>query len=88
MGWDTLVNKIVASSTDTEDVHALLRDFLPPDKYYRFNPLLPDVLRIDEKNRTILTGLKNFAQKHIAELECGPDAKNFATLVKTLRGPK
>ena len=35
MGWDLLVNNLIASSTNTEDVHALLVDFLPRDKYFR-----------------------------------------------------
>ncbi len=35
MGWDLLVNQLIASTTDTEDVHALLVDFLPKDKYFR-----------------------------------------------------
>lgn len=31
-----LVNQLIASTTDTEDVHMLLRDFLPREKYYRY----------------------------------------------------
>lgn len=58
MGWDVLVNNLIASSTDTEDVHKLLGDFLPPDKYFRLNPLLQDVTAIDEKNKTMLLDLK------------------------------
>lgn len=88
MGWDVLVNQLIASSTDTEDVHALLRDFLPPDKYFRFNPVLPDTMRIDEKNKTVLTGLKGLARTHINALEAGPEGRHFAQLIKTLRGPK
>lgn len=88
MGWDVLVNQLVASSTDTEDVHALLKDFLPPDKYFRFNPLLTDILRIDEKNKTLLTGLKNLARKSIEDIEYGAGAKDFSQLIKTLRGVK
>lgn len=86
MGWDVLVNQLVASSTDTEDVHALLRDFLPPDKYFRFNPVLPDAVRIDEKDRTALSRLKEVAAKHIAEVECGPNKAHFAQLLRLLRG--
>jgi calcium-independent phospholipase A2-gamma len=88
MGWGALVNQLVASSTDTEDVHELLRDFLPPDKYFRFNPVLPDFLRIDEKNKTLLSGLKSLAKKTVDEIEAGPGASNFAQLIRTLRGPK
>jgi calcium-independent phospholipase A2-gamma len=88
MGWDVLVNQLVASSTDTEDVHALLRDFLPPDKYFRFNPILPDAMRIDEKDKAILAKLKDLAQKHISDVEAGPEGKHFGKLLTLLRGHK
>lgn len=39
MNWDLLVNQIIASSVDTEDVHTLLKDFLPEEKYLRINPV-------------------------------------------------
>ena len=87
MGWDVLVNQLIASSTDTEDVHALLHNFLPPEKYFRFNPILPDIFKIDEKNKTVLTGLKSLARKTISDAEKGSEAKVFAQLVKILRGP-
>lgn len=88
MGWDVLVNQLIASSTDTEDVHALLHNFLSPDKYFRFNVVLPDVLKIDEKNKTILGSLKNLARKNVEEVERGPEGKSFQQLIKTLRGGK
>lgn len=88
MGWDVLVNQLIASSTDTEDVHALLHNFLSPDKYFRFNVVLPDVLKIDEKNKTILGSLKNLAKKNVEEVERGPEGKSFQQLIKTLRGGK
>lgn len=88
MGWDVLVNQLVASSTDTEDVHALLRDFLPPEKYHRFNPQLPDLVRIDEKNKTMLSGLKDVARRYLDEVESGPEKQHFAQLLRVLRGTK
>ena len=87
MGWDQLVNQLIASTTDTEDVHALLVDFLPKDKYFRFNPILPTDTAIDEKNKSILTGLKTFAQNNYRESEV-KNAKVYEQLIKTLRGPK
>ncbi len=68
MGWDLLVSQLVASSTDTEDTHALLSNFLSPDIYYRFNPLLKDNTAIDEKDKCILNNLKEVARKHCQEL--------------------
>jgi len=88
MGWDFLVNQIVSSATDAEDVHALLSDFLPPDKYFRFNPMLPTALAIDEKNKNILTDLKQLAKSSFAAMESGPDARRLADLLSALRSNK
>ena len=40
MGWDLLVNQIIASAVDSEEVHKLLYDLLPSSGYYRLNPVL------------------------------------------------
>ena len=82
------MNQLIASSTDTEDVHALLTDFLPPDKYFRFNPLLSENMPIDEKNAIVLSKLKSLAKEHFAAAEQGPDKKYIAQMIKTLRGSK
>ena len=87
MGWDLLVNQLVASSTDTEDIHKLLDDFLPKDKYYRINPLLLNNLAIDEKNKTILTDLKRIAKDNWNNIDNNIiDSKRFEILIKTLKG--
>jgi len=86
MGWDLLVNQLIASSTDTEDVHALLVDFLPPDKYFRLNAQLQDLLAIDEKNKTVLLDLKRLAKQTWRDIDLGKDAKRFEQLIKTLKG--
>jgi hypothetical protein len=85
MGWDVLVNQLVASSTDTEDVHAVLKDLLPHNVYHRFNPTLNEELRIDEKNKHKLSRLKIQAKKHIENIEYGQEAKDFRHLIKTLQ---
>ena len=86
MGWDLLVNQLIASSTDTEDVHALLNDFLPEEKYFRFNPLLQDLLAIDEKNKAVLLDLKRIAKATFVGMETGEEAKHVEFLINTLRG--
>jgi hypothetical protein len=86
MGWDLLVNQLIASSTDTEDVHSLLVDFLPPDKYFRLNPTLMDSMAIDERNKTALLDLKRLAKQTWRDIDIGPDAKRFEQLIKTLKG--
>jgi len=86
MGWDMLVNKLISSSTDTEDVHALLVDFLPPEKYFRFNPALEVDYPIDEKDRGILDGLKKVARDDVERKATGADQQQFELLLKMLRG--
>jgi calcium-independent phospholipase A2-gamma len=86
MGWDTLVNQLIASSTDTEDVHAMLQNFLPEDTYFRFNPLFSEEIPIDVKDRLVLNNLKLYAKAHYKELENGPDAARYSKLIQLLRG--
>ena len=69
MGWDYLVNQLIASTTDTEQIHSLLQDFLPADTYYRFNPVLPNNPAIDEKTKSILESLKENSQEYYRDLE-------------------
>jgi len=87
MGWDTLVNQIVASSTDTEDTHYLLNDFLSPETYYRFNPQLMDNLSIDEKDKTRLASLKLLGKRAFEEMEKSGD-KRLESLIKQLKNAK
>eukprot|EP01038_Epipyxis_sp_PR26KG_P004221 gene4221-5997_t len=88
MGWDTLVNSLIASSTDTEDIHALLVDLLPKGRYFRFSPILKENLAIDEKNKTVLSSLKKIASAHYKEMETGKNAKEHEQLIRMLRGIK
>lgn len=69
MGWDLLVNQLIASSTNTEDVHEMLHDFLPPQSYFRFNPILPNNTAIDEKAKSILQSLKDYTKEYYHTLE-------------------
>eukprot|EP01033_Poteriospumella_lacustris_P005618 gene5619-4020_t len=86
MGWDTLVQQLIASSTDTEDVHGVLADFLAPTQYYRFNALFPDEIPIDVKDRAVLNTMKSFARQHFDALETGPEAARYEALIRLLRG--
>ena len=85
-GWGKLVGQLIASSTDTEDVHAVLGDFLPRDKYFRLNPSLERYHAIDEKSKDILLGLKKVAKDSFRDMETGREKKRLATLVRALRG--
>lgn len=88
IGLDALLNQIIASTTDTEDIHAMLNDFLPKEKYFRMNPVLRSNTAIDEKDKNVLQALKLFAKEIVHEMETGPDAKHFQQTLKILQGSK
>ncbi|XP_045480446.1 calcium-independent phospholipase A2-gamma-like isoform X2 [Harmonia axyridis] len=46
--WKSKFLAVIDSATDTEGVHSMLSDLLPPRTYYRFNPYLTEMLGISE----------------------------------------
>ncbi|XP_032444210.1 calcium-independent phospholipase A2-gamma isoform X1 [Xiphophorus hellerii] len=44
----TKLANVISSATDTEEVHAMLDAFLPPDTYFRFNPFVNEEVPMDE----------------------------------------
>ncbi|XP_054888963.1 calcium-independent phospholipase A2-gamma-like isoform X2 [Poeciliopsis prolifica] len=44
----TKLTNVISSATDTEEVHAMLDAFLPPDTYFRFNPFVNEEVPMDE----------------------------------------
>lgn len=52
--WKGKFLKVLDSATDTESVHNTLNELLSPDIYFRFNPYLSEVVRLDETNPEIL----------------------------------
>ena len=81
-----MVNQLVASSTETEDVHNMLMDFLPADRYFRFNPQMDEAIPIDVTDKTTLNSLKALAKKTFRELERNPvEAKRLEVLAATLK---
>ena len=89
MGWDLLVNQIIASAVDSEEVHKLLNDLLPSSQYFRLNPVLPFNLAIDEKDPKTLNELKTIAKQFFKDWENNvvDDSKRLDSLVRILRGP-
>uniref|UniRef100_A0A8D3A6Y1 PNPLA domain-containing protein n=1 Tax=Scophthalmus maximus TaxID=52904 RepID=A0A8D3A6Y1_SCOMX len=44
----TKLTNVISSATDTEETHAMLDAFLPPDTYFRFNPYMSEDISMDE----------------------------------------
>lgn len=42
------LTNVISSATDTEEVHAMLDAFLPPNTYFRFNPYMSEDIPLDE----------------------------------------
>ncbi|CAM9662380.1 unnamed protein product [Phaeothamnion confervicola] len=82
VGWDSIVNQLISSATETENTHDMLTDLLPPDKYFRFNPVLPGDVAIDETRPDRLRGLKALAAGYFNTPE---RAARLEELAKILR---
>ncbi|XP_068595463.1 calcium-independent phospholipase A2-gamma-like [Brachionichthys hirsutus] len=54
----TKLNNVISSATDTEEVHAMLDAFLPPNTYFRFNPYLSEDISMDENRQEKLNVLQ------------------------------
>ncbi|TFJ83116.1 hypothetical protein NSK_005585 [Nannochloropsis salina CCMP1776] len=65
-GWAPIFNQIINSATNTEAVHDSLADFLPQDRYYRFNPNIENV-SIDEIRPEKLAYLKATAKEYFQD---------------------
>ncbi|XP_029774544.1 calcium-independent phospholipase A2-gamma [Suricata suricatta] len=59
----TKLSNVINSATDTEEVHVMLDGLLPPDTYFRFNPVMCENIPLDESrdeklNQLQLEGLR------------------------------
>lgn len=54
----TKLTNVISSATDTEEVHAMLDAFLPPDTYFRFNPFVNEDVSMDESRQEKLNMLQ------------------------------
>ncbi|XP_041651938.1 calcium-independent phospholipase A2-gamma-like isoform X2 [Cheilinus undulatus] len=54
----TKLTNVISSATDTEEVHAMLDAFLPPNTYFRFNPYLSEDISMDENRQEKLNMLQ------------------------------
>ncbi|XP_043943358.1 calcium-independent phospholipase A2-gamma isoform X2 [Protopterus annectens] len=47
----TKLTNVISSATDTEEVHTMLDALLPPDTYFRFNPVMTEDVPLDENRK-------------------------------------
>lgn len=52
------LSAVISSATDTEEVHVMLDGFLPPDTYFRINPVMRENIPLDESRNEKLDFLQ------------------------------
>ncbi|KAL3286000.1 hypothetical protein HHI36_000514 [Cryptolaemus montrouzieri] len=67
--WKSKFLAVIDSATDTEGVHSMLSDLLPPKTYYRFNPYLTEMLGIAEISPEKMLQLKKDAIMYLRRNE-------------------
>ncbi|CBZ53376.1 hypothetical protein NCLIV_031630 [Neospora caninum Liverpool] len=82
-GWETLLAQLANCATNTEAVHDLLADLLPPSVYFRFNPDIGGNWSIDETRSEKLDVLKGLAERFF--LDNPETRRRLAELVSKLR---
>uniref|UniRef100_A0A8C6T2Y2 PNPLA domain-containing protein n=1 Tax=Neogobius melanostomus TaxID=47308 RepID=A0A8C6T2Y2_9GOBI len=65
----TKLTNVISSATDTEEVHAMLDAFLPPDTYFRFNPYISEDISMDENRREKLNLLQTECSRYLERNE-------------------
>ncbi|XP_075713187.1 calcium-independent phospholipase A2-gamma [Rhinoderma darwinii] len=59
------LNNVISSATDTEEVHKTLDALLPPDSYFRFNPIMSEDIPLDENRKEKLSQLLLDGQSYL-----------------------
>ncbi|XP_073429380.1 calcium-independent phospholipase A2-gamma [Dendrobates tinctorius] len=63
------LNNVISSATDTEEVHKTLDALLPPDSYFRFNPIMSEDISLDENRKEKLSQLLSDGQNYLERNE-------------------
>uniref|UniRef100_A0A3Q3XAH5 PNPLA domain-containing protein n=1 Tax=Mola mola TaxID=94237 RepID=A0A3Q3XAH5_MOLML len=65
----TKLTNVISSATDTEEVHAMLDAFLPPDTYFRLNPYMSEDVSMDENRQERLNMLQAEGARYLERNE-------------------
>eukprot|EP00076_Gallus_gallus_P017057 XP_015136641.1 calcium-independent phospholipase A2-gamma isoform X1 [Gallus gallus] len=63
------LTNVISSATDTEEVHTMLDALLPPDTYFRFNPLMHEDIPLDESRKEKLSQLQTDGIRYLERNE-------------------
>ncbi|KGL73184.1 Calcium-independent phospholipase A2-gamma [Tinamus guttatus] len=63
------LTNVINSATDTEEVHTMLDALLPPDTYFRFNPLMNEDIALDENRKEKLNQLQTDGIRYLERNE-------------------
>uniref|UniRef100_A0A8C9FY22 PLPL8 phospholipase n=1 Tax=Pavo cristatus TaxID=9049 RepID=A0A8C9FY22_PAVCR len=63
------LTNVISSATDTEEVHTMLDALLPPDTYFRFNPLMNEDIPLDESRKEKLSQLQTDGIRYLERNE-------------------
>ncbi|XP_006882702.1 PREDICTED: calcium-independent phospholipase A2-gamma [Elephantulus edwardii] len=63
------LSHVINSATDTEEVHIMLDGLLPPDTYFRFNPVMCENIPLDESRNEKLDQLQLEGLRYIERNE-------------------
>ncbi|KAM4748124.1 calcium-independent phospholipase A2-gamma [Rhinophrynus dorsalis] len=61
----TKLTNVISSATDTEEVHKTLDALLPPDIYFRFNPVMNEDIPLDENRKEKLSQLQMDGMRYL-----------------------
>ena len=79
--WKQKLSKVIDSATDTERVHTVLHDLLPPKVYYRFNPYLSELHGLDETDpvrwQRMLDDVEMYIRKNQSKMN---EAAKYSTI--------
>ncbi|XP_074683589.1 calcium-independent phospholipase A2-gamma isoform X1 [Strix aluco] len=63
------LTNVISSATDTEEVHTMLDALLPPNTYFRFNPLMNEDIPLDESRKEKLNQLQTDGIRYLERNE-------------------